>query len=264
MSIHSSSLTDLCRLLGIPPPNGDVSNEPCFQHRRVRAGAHLVSAGQVFESLYVLNGGFMKASLFGASGSEQVTAFPIRGDLLGADALSIDRHATGLVALTECDVVVLPMHRVAAIGGEHPELGRSLLRLIAGELVREQSMVATLSMPSAEARVAHFLLEQGERMKSIGFSSRAFVLRMTRRDIGSYLSLQLETVSRTFSALARAGLIEVDRRSIRLVDPWALRALDGFSQAPLPVQAACPAAVHGLASPIVARAAPSARLGLAA
>ncbi|MGE0311676.1 MAG: Crp/Fnr family transcriptional regulator [Lautropia sp.] len=233
MPITSSSLVELCRLLKIAEPTADTRPEPAFPHRRVRAGVHLVCAGQPFESLYVLNAGFMKASLIGASGAEQVTAFPIRGDLIGADGLSADRHPTGVVALTDCDVVVLPMNRIARIGHEHPEIARSLLRLIAGELVREQTMVATLSMPSAEARVAHFLVEHGQRMKSLGFSDRAFELRMTRRDIGSYLSLQLETVSRTFSAFARGGLIAVDRRSIRLLDVEALRALDGFARSPV-------------------------------
>lgn len=233
MSITSSSLADLCRLLGIPQPAGDLSAEAPFQHRRVRAGAYLAWAGQTFEALHVLNTGFMKASLIGASGAEQVTAFPIKGDLLGVDGLSIDSHVTGLVALTDCDVVILPMGRIAQIGHDHPEIGRSLLRLIARELVREQSMLATLSLPSAEARVAHFLVEQGQRMKEIGYSAREYVLRMTRRDIGSYLSLQLETVSRTLSSLAREGLIEVERRSIRLKDLDALVALDSFAQAPV-------------------------------
>ena len=229
MSNPGSSLAELCHLLRIPAPLEDCPGEPAFLHRRVKANAHLVCAGEAFDSLFVLANGFMKASLIGTCGSEQVTAFPVKGDLLGVDALSIDRHVTGIVALTDCEVVILPMSRIAQLGHDHPGLARSLLRLIAGELVREQAMVATLSMPSAEARVAHFLIEQGQRMKALGYSAREFVLRMTRRDIGSYLSLQLETVSRTFSAMARAGLIDVERRSVRLVDFEGLCALDSFA-----------------------------------
>lgn len=228
----SSSLADLRRLLGIAVPECDLPSQLRFAHRRVRAGAHLVSAGQSFESLHVLNSGFMKASLISACGIERVTSFPVKGELLGVDALSADRHVTSLIALTDCDALILPMDLVAQAGRDHPGFGRSLLRLIGSELVREQSMVATVSMPSAEARVAHFLLETGRRMSSIGYSGHEFLLRMTRRDVGNYLSLQVETVSRVLSALAGRGLIVVERRWVRLNDLDGLRALDACGPDP--------------------------------
>lgn len=227
-----SSLADVCALLGIPVPAGDSALTPVFPLRRVRAGTHLIHGGQAFDALYVVKVGFLKSSLIGACGTENPIAFPISGDLIGTDALTSGTHPGETIALTDCEIVVLPVEDASRIMTRHKALAGTFLRALARELEREQSVIGMLRMHSPEARLSHFLLEHGQSMKSIGFSDREFLLPMTRRDIGNYLSLRLETVSRTFALMAKLGLLMVKRRWIRIIDIGRLRELDHFAYRP--------------------------------
>src|SRR5205085_9452834 len=91
-------------------------------------------------------------------------------------------------------------------------------RLMSGEIVREHSLMVLLGSMNAEERLAAFLLTVSQRMKARGYSATEFHLRMTRAEIGSYLGMKLETVSRTFSAFQQQGLLEVDKKHVRIVD----------------------------------------------
>ncbi|MBY0572598.1 MAG: helix-turn-helix domain-containing protein [Undibacterium sp.] len=220
-----SNLTQICELLEIPAPPNAPENERLFQHLRFKAGQRIHCIGQAFEALYIVNSGFLKTVHVDDFGNEQVLGFPMRGELLGIDAIHTQRYASEAMALSDCDIIVLPYKIFTSLARIHQELELALPRVMSREIVREQGLISMLSGLSAEARVARFLTNLGERFQQMGYSSRCFNLRMTRQEIGSYLGLTLETVSRTLSALNELGMITVEQRQIVLLDIAGLKNL---------------------------------------
>ncbi|MDC8011667.1 Crp/Fnr family transcriptional regulator [Tahibacter soli] len=193
--------------------------------RRLLAGQHLFRAGQPFRALYFVHAGFLRTSLVTSDGREQVTGFSMRGDLLGAESIGSATHVNDVVALDTCEIVELPYPAVLAACLAVPQLHGALMQALATELRRDRSWMLAIGTLSAERRVAGFLLDLAERYKALGFSASHFVLRMSRVDIGNFLALKHETVTRALSHLAATGLIEVDRREIRIRSTSQLEAL---------------------------------------
>ena len=175
--------------------------------------------------MFIVHSGFLKTVLIDEFGNEQVLSFPIKGDLFSIDGIHTKRYASEAVALSNCDLILLPFKKFIALGRTHTELEYAMYNVMSRELVREQGMVSMLGALSAEARVAHFLVSLLERFADMGYSSKLFNLRMTRHEIGSYLGLTFETVSRTLSAFNEFGLITVDQRSKGIKDVDSLRTL---------------------------------------
>lgn len=220
-----SNLKELCELLRIPAAAMHTDNELLFQHVQFKTGQRIYTIGQTFDTLYVVHSGFLKTVLIDEFGNEQVLSFPMKGDLFGVDGIHAKRHASEAVALSNCDLILLPFRKLTALGKTQVEFEHAMYSVMSRELVREQSMVSMLGGLSAEARVARFLVSLSERYADMGYSSKLFNLRMTRHEIGSYLGLTLETVSRTLSAFNEIGLISVDQRSIGIKDIEALKTL---------------------------------------
>ena len=220
-----SNLKELCDLLRIPsaPPVND--EEFLFQHVQFKTGQRIHTIGQPFDTLFIVHSGFLKTVLIDEFGNEQVLSFPMKGDLFGVDGIHTRRYASEAVALSNCDLILLPFKKFTQLGRSYVELEHAMYSVMSRELVREQAMVSMLGALSAEARVARFLVSLSERFAEMGYSSKLFNLRMTRHEIGSYLGLTLETVSRTLSAFNEIGLISVDQRSIGIKDLDALRTL---------------------------------------
>lgn len=199
--------------------------------RRLRRGEALFREGEACRSIYAVRSGTLKTVMPGLDAREQVTGFQLAGDLLGLDGLGHGRHASRAIALEDAEVVVLPYGGDAR--GDPRELGTVLPRLIGRELVRKQKLAVLLSCMSAEQRLASFLLNLSRRLEARGYSATDFHLRMTRSEIGSYLGLNLETVSRTMSMLHERGLVEVDGRHVVLRNRRALaRCFDEPSRRP--------------------------------
>lgn len=220
-----SNLKEVCELLRIPAACSITDDELLFQHVQFKTGQRIYTIGQPFDTLYIVHSGFLKTVLIDEFGNEQVLSFPMRGDLLGVDGIHTRHHASEAVALSNCDVILLPFKKLTALGRVHAELEPAMYSVMSRELVREQAMVSMLGALSAEARVARFLISLADRFAEMGYSSKFFNLRMTRHEIGSYLGLTLETVSRTLSAFNEIGLINVDQRSIGINDAEALKSL---------------------------------------
>lgn len=220
-----SNLKELCDVLRIPHVPGNTDEELLFQHVQFKTGQRIHTIGQPFDTLYIVHSGFLKTVLIDEFGNEQVLSFPMKGDLFGVDGIHTKRYASEAVALSNCDLILLPFKKLTALGRAHPEFEHAMYSVMSRELVREQAMVSMLGALSAEARVARFLVSLSERYAEMGYSSKLFNLRMTRHEIGSYLGLTLETVSRTLSAFNEIGLITVDQRSIGIKDVEALRTL---------------------------------------
>lgn len=220
-----SNLREICDLLKIHTPTSSRQEDALFQHVSFKAGQRIHTVGQAFDNLFIVNSGFLKTVLIDEYGSEQVLSFPMKGDLLGIDAIHSQHHASEAVALSDCDIILLPYKTFSALGRTYAELEQALFSVMSRELVREQTMIGMLSTLSAEAKVARFLMNLGERFSQLGYSGKIFNLRMTRHEIGSYLGLTLETVSRTLSAFNELGMITVAQREIVITDATALKTL---------------------------------------
>jgi CRP/FNR family transcriptional regulator, anaerobic regulatory protein len=192
--------------------------------RRVRKGQSLYRAGDRFLFVYAVRFGSFKSTLALPDGREQVVAFHLPGDVVGFDATATGEHPTTLTALESAEICAIPYSQLSDASAESRTLREHVLRIAGVELVRDQKLLALIAHSHTEERVAAFLVQLSERMQERGYSPREFNLRMTRADIGSYLGTTLETVSRTLSAFARRGIVNVERRRIQVVDMDALRA----------------------------------------
>nr|WP_256079295.1 helix-turn-helix domain-containing protein [Massilia sp. YIM B04103] len=220
-----SNMKEVCELLHLPAISTLNAEELLFQHVQFKTGQRIHTIGQSFDTLYIVNSGFLKTVLIDEFGNEQVLSFPMKGDLLGVDGIHSRHYTSEAVALSDCDLILLPFKKLTALSRVHLELENMLYGVMSRELVREQAMIGMLGALSAEARVARFLVSLSERFAQMGYSSKLFNLRMTRHEIGSYLGLTLETVSRTLSAFNEIGMISVDQRTIGIKDADALRSL---------------------------------------
>ena len=213
----------LATLLHLDPDPDPVLHQTAFATRHVREKETLIRAGDECRNLYVVRSGFFRSSYLDRSGSIQGLGFPMTGDTLGADGLATGRHTAEAVALDCSEVVVIPVARLTALSRSHAALATLFYRLISREIVRDQCSLFLLGSLGAEARVAAFLLDLSDRFCALGYSRTMFNLRMTRQDIGNYLGLKIETVSRILSGLAQQGLISVHHRAVEILDPAGLR-----------------------------------------
>ena len=224
-----SNLKEVCDLLQIATAASIDNEEVLFQHVQFKSGQRVYTIGQAFDHLYVVNSGFLKTVLIDELGDEQVLSFPMKADMFGVDGISTRRYGSEAVALSDCDIILLPFRRLVVLSHIHPELENLMYQVLSRELVREQAMIGVLAGLSAEARVARFLVMLVERFAAMGYSHKLFNLRMTRQEIGSYLGLTLETISRTLHAFNELGLITVDQRTIGIKDVETLRRLRRLS-----------------------------------
>ncbi len=212
-------------------PDSD-RNQPVFAHRTIKPGQRLIRGGQDFESLYLVNAGWFKSVHVDELGNEQTMGFATRGDLLGADGIGSGYYLNEVVALGVANVIVIPFASHADFSKLMPGLETMLLQMISRQMVNEQMAAMAISTLTAPARLARFLLNQGERMEQLGCSGSSFELVMGRADIASYLGMTIETVSRALTRFGSQGMIKVSQRHIDILDFAALRELAGASPRP--------------------------------
>lgn len=189
-----------------------------FGQRKVKAGQTLFHEGDHFQFLYVVRSGTFKSRVLLADGREQVNGFCMAGEILGLDGVACNAHASSAIALEDADVCVISYAHLTELAAANPGLLQVLARMMSREILREHRLITLLGSMNAEERLAAFLLNLSHRLKIRGYSPVEFHLRMSRAEIGSYLGMTLETVSRTFSAFQQLRLLEVDKRHIRLLD----------------------------------------------
>jgi len=193
--------------------------------RVVTEGTAIHRAGDPFRSVFFVKSGAAKRMLIQEDGREQILGFPMPGDIVGMEAIDAGVHTTTVIALDLCAVVEIPFEAIEALAAENPAVSRFLYHRMSAALRDEHGWLAALGLLNADERVAAFLLDLSQRFSARGFSARRFMLRMTRAEIGSFLGLTLETVSRVFSRFQKLGLLKVTRRDIELLDMDALASL---------------------------------------
>lgn len=221
------ALRDQCLPHGLTGRDAERADELVYTRRRIKRGESVYRAGDVFASLYAVRSGYFKTTQILEDGRDQVTGFHMGGELLGMDGIGSERHSCSAVALDDGEVCVIPYSRLEALGREVLPLQQQFHKVMSREIVREHGVMLLLGTMRAEERLATFLLNMSERFMARGYSPSEFNLRMTREEIGSYLGLKLETVSRAFSKFQDEGLVSVQQKHIRILDVAGLKRCVG-------------------------------------
>lgn len=191
----------------------------------VPRGATLHRHGQPFRNVYRIHAGSFKACLHAGDGREHIAGFRMPGELIGLDGLDSATHTCDAVALEASQVCAIPFARLREAAQLHPGLQRLLHQALGGEIAFDHRTMLMLAHPRAEARLAAFLLDLSRRQRVRGLCPTSLVLRMTRAEIGIYLGLKLETVSRCLHRLCRRGMLGVRLREVQILDLAALEGL---------------------------------------
>lgn len=221
----SCSVHELCLPAGLDQSGLEQLDRIVNRKRPLKRGEYLYRAGGALQSLYAVRTGFLKSCVLHDDGREQVAGFHMMGEMLGMDAIGSGKHICDAIALEDSDVCEIPYNDLEHLSRSIPALQHHFHRIMSREITRDYGVMLLLGSMRAEERLAAFLLNLTQRLHARGFSASALVLRMTREEIGSYLGLKLETVSRTFSKFQDEGLLEVKQRDIRITDEAGLRAL---------------------------------------
>jgi CRP/FNR family transcriptional regulator len=219
------NLQELCLPVGLTTAELSTIDHLVSERRKIARGDALFRSGERFTAIYAVKLGFFKTEVLSEDGRHQVTNFYMAGEVLGMDGISAESHHCDAIALEDSEVCLIPFQQLESISIKVPTLQRHLHRVMSREIVRDQGMMMMLGAMRAEERVVAFLLNLSQRYTARGYAAADFNLRMTREEIGSYLGLKLETVSRAFSHLQEDGLVQVEKKHIRLVDTTKLKKM---------------------------------------
>lgn len=219
------SIRELCLPAGLNDQEVLLLDQHMAHRNPVRKGESLYRTGDSFKSLYAFRSGFFKTNILHEDGRSQVTGFQMSGEILGLDAISTDIHICDAVALEDSMVCEIAFERFEELGQLMSNLQHRFNKTLSREIVREQGIMLLLGSMRADERLAAFLANLAKRSTIRHQSGSELVLRMTREDIGSYLGLKLETVSRILSRFHDQNLLEVKGRNIRIIDADGLNAL---------------------------------------
>ena len=199
VACSNCNLRELCLPLGLSLKEIERLEELVSTRKRIKRGEALYRAGDKFEALYAIRLGFLKSAVMSSDGREQVTSFHMSGDIVGLDGLAGMVYSSDLIALEDTEVCLLPYQKLLEVNQSMHAMSLHFQRLLSMEIVRQNGVMLLLGSMHAEERLAAFILNLSQRFEQRGYSRSEFVLRMTRAEIGSYLGLKLETVSRVLS-----------------------------------------------------------------
>jgi CRP/FNR family transcriptional regulator len=224
-SCAGCSMHQLCLPMGLNDTDINRLDQIIGRRRRISRDESLYRMEDPFRNLYAIRFGHFKTYQINPSGEQQITGFQMAGELLGMDAISADRHHCEAVALEDSEVCEIPFPRLEELFGQIPMLLHHFHRIMSQEITREQNVMLLLGNMRAEQRFAVFLINMSSRYSTRGYSSTSFQLRMSREDIGNYLGLTIESISRLLSRFKKQGWLEVDKREVIILDPLMLKAL---------------------------------------
>lgn len=225
VSCSGCRLSAICLPIALQAPDIERLDAIVQRGRPLRKGEYVYREGQPFTSVYAVRAGTLKAYSATDSGEEQVTGFYLPGEIFGMDGLGKNRHVSSAVALETSAICEIPFERFSNLSIHIPSLQRHFFQLMSQEIAQDQQLIAQLSKNTAEQRIAALLLSISARNARRKLSASNFRLPMSRTDIGNYLGLTVETVSRTFSRFQKIGLLLSNQREIELLEPAQLRAI---------------------------------------
>lgn len=225
VACSNCNLRELCMPMGLSDQDLDRIDQLVAVRTKIKKGEFLFHSGSPFKSIYAIRTGFFKTSVTTEDGRDQVSGFQMAGEIIGLDGIVNDHHACDAIALEDAEVCVMPFEKIEQLSLEVKSLQHHVHKLMSREIVRENSVILLLGSMKAEERLAAFLLNLVQRLHARGFSQTELVLRMTREEIGSFLGLKLETVSRAFSKFAEDGIIDVKQRNLKIMKPDVLKQI---------------------------------------
>jgi len=224
-SCSACSMHQLCLPMGLGESDMHRLDQIIGRRRKVPKDSLLYRMDDPFTNLYAIRLGHFKTFQVSAGGEQQITGFQMAGELLGMDAISTERHHCDAVALEDSEVCEIPFPRLEELFGTIPTLLHHFHRMMSQEITREQGVMLLLGNMRAEQRFAAFLVNLSSRYAARGYAPHVFQLRMSREEIGNYLGLTIESISRLLSRFKKQGLLRVANREIEMLDPVRLKAI---------------------------------------
>ena len=226
---QSCNLHDLCLPLGLEMGDIDKLDNIIKRSRPLQKGEHLFNGGDEFTSIFAVRSGSIKTFSESEEGDEQITGLYLPGELLGLDAIHESIHPCSAIALETTSLCEIPFSTLENLSTKIPELHHQLFRIMSKEIANDQSLLMLMAQKSAEEKLAAFLVNLSARLKQRNFSETEFNLSMSRKDIGNYLGLTIETISRTFSRFQSEGLLSTQRKYVNIHKLNELKVLAGLS-----------------------------------
>lgn len=223
VSCNNCRLSTICLPLSLHIDDIDKLNNIVQRSKPMQRGDYLYRTNDKFISVFAIRSGAVKAVSISDDGEEQVTGFYLPGEVVGLDGIAEDRYTNSVIALETSSICEIPFHRMEELSLQIPSLQRHFFQLMSREITQEQQTITLLSKSSAEQRIATLLLSISNRNHRRNLSATSFNLPMSRTDIGNFLGLTIETVSRVFTRLQKQGILEVNRKEITIANPKELQ-----------------------------------------
>ena len=222
---HNCRMSALCLPLALDSSSLDRLDKVIERGRPIHKNKYIFHGGDPFRAVYAIRSGVVTSFCISDDGSEQVTGFYLPGEIFGWDGIDNNTHSNTATTLETTALCEIPFARFEEISRTMPILQKHFMRLMAKELTSDQELIGLLAKSSAEERVASLLLSLSSRLKRQHLSATQFRLPMSRADIGNYLGLTVETVSRVFSRFQSFDLILCDKKEIEIINLNGLSAL---------------------------------------
>lgn len=223
------SLAPLCLPLSLNMEDMDALDHIVKRGRPLKKGEFLFRQGDTFDAVFAVRAGALKTFTLSDGGEEQITGFHLPSELVGLSGVDTDLYPVSAQALETTSICEIPFERLDELSVQLPQLRRQLMRVMSREIRDDQQMMLLLSKKTADERIATFLVNLSARFRARGFSANQFRLAMSRNEVGNYLGLAVETVSRVFTRFQQNGLINADGKEVQILDPIELCALAGGS-----------------------------------
>lgn len=224
------SLSSLCLPVSLNMTEMERLDTIIDKSRPLKKGDHLFRQGDRFASVFAIRAGSAKSYSITDDGEEQITGFYFPGELIGLSAYDTSIYPVSVKVLETTTVCEIPFERLDDLSNHMPELRRQILRTMSKEICNDQQMMMLLAKKNAEQRVASFLLKLSQRFQERGYSANLFRLSMSRNEIGNYLGLAVETISRIFTRFQTLELIHVDGKEVKILDVQKLHEHSGEAQ----------------------------------
>jgi CRP/FNR family transcriptional regulator len=225
IACSNCNMRELCMPVDLSQEELDRIDRIIGARRKVKRGETLYHNGEKFTNLYAIRTGFFKTCITSEDGRDQVTGFQMAGEVIGLDGIVHDHHTCDAIALEDAEICAMPFAQIEDLSREVNALQHHVHKIMSREIVREHGVMLLLGSMRAEERLAAFLLNLAQRLHARGFSKSELVLRMTREEIGSFLGLKLETISRTFSKFVDDGIVDVKQRHVHILNTHALQEI---------------------------------------
>ncbi len=220
-------LGSFCLPVGLSVEDAVKVDTLVTERLRLKKGETLYRQGDALSALYGVRLGTLKTQMALSDGREQVTGFHLPGEIIGLDGIGDLHQQSTALALEDSEACVIPMADLESMARSLPSLQQQFHRILSREISQDHNHLLSLGSMRSEERLANFILNLAGRYSLRGYSGQEFNLRMSREDIGSYLGMQIETVSRLFSRFTEAGILQINLRHVKLLDVEALRELAG-------------------------------------